>query len=303
MTLATRSTAASTVLPPETRAGAAVTAVFVVGATGKPLMPMCPKRARLLLKSKRADVFRRNPFTIRLLDREDGDLQPLELKADPGSKKTGVALMVKGAVRGWFCIAAWELMHRGQAIKNALLSRGQLRRGRRSRKTRYRAPRFLNRTRSKKKGWLPPSLRSRVDNIIALAWKIQRVAPLTGIAVEQVRFDTHLMQNAEVSGIGYQQGTLAGYEVREYLLEKWNRTCVYCKAKDVPLQIEHLTPRSCGGSDRVSNLALACKKCNQKKASLPLEEFLKGKPRSKTRPRSTAHGMPSSPPCNPWAFP
>ena len=263
---------------PEIRAGAAVTAAFVVGSTGKPLMPTTPKRARRLLKAKRADVFCKNPFTIRLLDREDGDLQPLELKADPGAKKTGMVVAVKGTVRGWFCIAAWELQHRGQAIRDALLSRSQLRRGRRNRKTRYRPARFNNRTRSKKKGWLPPSLRSRVDNVIALGRKIQRVAPLTGIAVERVRFDTQLMQNPEVSGVGYQQGTLAGYEVREYLLEKWHRTCVYCKAQNAPLQIEHLTPKSRGGSDRVSNLALACEKCNQKKANRPLEDFLKGKP-------------------------
>ena len=261
---------------PEIRAGAAVTAVFVVGSTGKPLMPTSPRRARLLLKSKRADVFRNNPFTIRLLDREDGDLQPLELKADPGSKNTGLVLMVQGAVRGWFCIAAWELQHRGQAIRDALLSRAQLRRGRRSRKTRYRAARFSNRT--KPKGWLPPSLRSRVDNVTAFARKLQHVTPLTSLAVEQVRFDTQLMQNPDISGVGYQQGTLAGYEVREYLLEKWNRTCVYCKAKDLPLQIEHLTPRSRGGSDRISNLALACEKCNQKKGNRPLEDFLKAKP-------------------------
>ena len=276
MPLAKPSTAVSTVLAPEVRAGAAVTAVFVVGLTGKPLMPTCPKRARLLLKSKRADVFCKNPFTICLRDREEGDCQPLEIKADPGSNTTGMALMVKGAVRGWFCIAAWELQHRGQAIRDALLSRRQLRRGRRSRKTRYRAQRFNNRT--KPQGWLPPSLRSRVENVTALTQKVQRVAPLTSIATEQVRFDTQLMQNPEVSGIGYQQGTLAGYEVREYLLEKWHRTCAYCKAQNVALQIEHLTPKSRGGSDRVSNLALACEKCNQKKGNLPLEDFLKGKP-------------------------
>lgn len=261
---------------PEIRAGAAVTAVFMVGSTGKPLMPTSPKRARLLLKSKRADVFRNNPFTIRLLDREDGDLQPLELKVDPGSKTTGVVLAIHGAVRGWFCLAAWELQHRGQVIRDALLSRAQLRRGRRSRKTRYRAPRFSNRT--KPKGWLPPSLRSRVANVTAFAQKLQRVAPLTGIAVEKVRFNTQLMQSPEVREVGYEQGTLAGYEVREYLLEKWNRTCVYCKAQGLPLQIEHITPRSRGGSNRISNLAMACEKCNQKKGNRPLEEFLKTKP-------------------------
>ena len=258
------------------QSGVASTCVFVVDAKHAPLMPCSPKRAKRLLDSKRAVVARMNPFTIRLTERVGGTKQPMELKLDPGSKKTGVALTVLGAVRGWYAVAAWEIQHRGQAIRDALLSRAQLRRGRRSRKTRYRQPRFSNRKRSQ--GWLAPSLRSRVDNVVALTSKLYTVCPLTSIPVEQVRFDTQLMESPEISGVAYQQGTLAGYEVREYLLEKWKRQCVYCNAKDVPLQIEHITPRSRGGSDRVSNLALACGKCNQKKGNRLLEDFLKGKP-------------------------
>ena len=199
---------------------------MVVDKLGVPLMPTRPKRARDFLKSGRADVFCSNPFTIRLLDREGGDTQPVELKLDPGSKTTGVALVVKGSIRGWFAIAAWELHHRGQAIRDALLSRSQLRRGRRARKTRYRQARFSNRTRAL--GWLPPSLRSRVDNVVAFCVKLIRVCPVSEIPVEQVRFDTQAMTDPEISGVAYQQGTLFGYEVREYLLEKWNRQCVYC---------------------------------------------------------------------------
>jgi hypothetical protein len=81
------------------------------------------------------------------------------------------------------------------------------------------------------------------------------------------------MQNAEVSGIAYQQGELAGYEVREYLLEKWHRTCAYCQTTGVPLQVEHIIPTARGGSDRVSNLTLACVPCNQKKGTQTAAEF------------------------------
>lgn len=81
------------------------------------------------------------------------------------------------------------------------------------------------------------------------------------------------MQNAEISGIEYQQGTLIGYEIREYLLEKWGRKCVYCNATDVPLEIEHIFPKSRGGSNRISNLTLSCQPCNQTKGRLTAEEF------------------------------
>ena len=93
-----------------------------------------------------------------------------------------------------------------------------------------------------------------------------------------MRFDTQKMENPEVSGTEYQQGTLFGYEVREYLLEKYNRTCQYCSAKDIPLEVEHIVPKSKGGSNRVSNLTLSCRKCNQRKGNQLIEEFLKRQP-------------------------
>lgn len=142
---------------------------------------------------------------------------------------------------------------------------------------RYRKPRFLNRG-NKSKGWIAPSLRHRVDTVGAWVNRFQRLAPITGIAQELVRFDLQQMENPEISGIEYQQGTLAGYEVREYLLAKWNRKCAYCGIENVPVQIEHIHPRSQGGSNRISNLTLACQPCNQKKGCQPIAEFLKGKP-------------------------
>ncbi len=81
------------------------------------------------------------------------------------------------------------------------------------------------------------------------------------------------MQNPELVGIEYQQGELAGYEVREYLLEKFGRRCVYCGKENVPLEVEHIVPLSRGGSNRVSNLALACRPCNQAKGTQTAEEF------------------------------
>jgi hypothetical protein len=86
------------------------------------------------------------------------------------------------------------------------------------------------------------------------------------------------MQNAEISGVEYQKGELAGYEVREYLLEKFGRKCAYCGATETRLEIDHVQARSRGGSDRVSNLALACHPCNQAKGNQDIRDFLSGKP-------------------------
>jgi len=146
----------------------------------------------------------------------------------------------------------------------------------------YRAPRFDNR--AKPKGWLPPSLQSRVDNIVSWQQRYSKIIPISSIEIEAVRFDLQKMENPEISGIAYQQGTLAGYELREYLLEKWGRKCAYCDATNVPLQIEHIVARrprppfSARGSNRASNLTLACGPCNKAKGNDPVELFLADQP-------------------------
>ncbi|MBD1853442.1 HNH endonuclease [Cyanobacteria bacterium FACHB-502] len=246
--------------------------VFVLDTHKRRLNPVPPGKARLLLDQGKAAVFRRYPFTIILKEAyPDVPVQDLELKVDPGSRVTGIALKQGNKV-----IFAAELQHRGQQIKDVLLSRRQLRRGRRNRKTRYRQARFLNRTRPV--GWLAPSLQHRVLTTLTWVRKFMRLAPISSIAQELVRFDLQLMQNPEISGVEYQQGELAGYECREYLLKKWSRKCAYCGAENAQLEVEHIQPRSKGGSDRVSNLTLACHPCNQSKGNQDVRDFLVDNP-------------------------
>jgi len=241
-------------------------------------MPCSEKRARLLLERGRARVHKMLPFTIRVVDRlaEDSEFQALRVKLDPGSKTTGIALVRETENDGVAVVNLFELMHRGRQISEALTARRGHRRLRRSH-LRYRAPRFDNRG-NKQRGWLAPSLQHRVDTTLAWVNRLERLAPVSAISTELVRFDMQALENPEIEGVQYQQGTLAGYEVREYLLEKWKRTCAYCDARDVPLQIEHIQPKAKGGSNRISNLTLACPVCNAKKAALPIEVFLARQP-------------------------
>ena len=271
-------------------------AVFVLDKRKKPLMPCSEKRARILLERGRARVHRIMPFTIRLVDRLQADsvLQPLRLKLDPGSKTTGLALVREAekvdattgeVVRTLTVLMLLELKHRGQAIRDALTSRSAFRRRRRG-KLRHRPARFDNRT--KPEGWLAPSLQHRVDTVLAWVRRLMRLAPVTELSQELVRFDLQKMQNPEISGTEYQQGTLAGYEIREYLLEKWGRKCAYCGAEHAPLEIDHIHPKSKGGSDRVSNLAIACHGCNQRKGNSPIEQFLADRPEHARKIRAQA---------------
>jgi 5-methylcytosine-specific restriction endonuclease McrA len=243
--------------------------VLVVDHQRRSCAPVHPGRARHLLTRGRAAVLRRYPFTLILAPGEQVEKgAPLRLKIDPGSQTTGLAVV--NDATGHVVWAA-ELEHRGAQVKARLDQRRRCRRSRRHRHTRYRPPRFLNRRR--RAGWLPPSLESRIANILTWAHRLWRYAPIGALSLELVKFDTQLMQDAEISGVKYQQGKLAGYEVREYLLEKFQRRCAYCKATNVPLQVEHVVPRTRGGSNRVSNLVMACKRCNDAKGTRTAAEF------------------------------
>ena len=248
---------------------------FVLDKNKKPLMPCHPARARELLKKGRAYVYRVKPFTIILKDRAGGATQSLELKFDAGSRVTGIALVLHGA-KGTKTIWCANLHHRGLAIRDALLSRRAIRRSRRNRHTRYRKARFLNRTRPS--GWLAPSLQSRVNNIDNWTRKLNLLSPISQIASELVKFDMQKLRNPEIEGVEYQRGTLFGFELREYLLHKWQYKCAYCDKKDTPLEIDHIVPKSKGGSNSVTNLVIACRSCNEKKSNKSLSEFLNKKP-------------------------
>ena len=245
-------------------------AVFVLDVNRNPCNPVHPAVARKLLSSGKAAVFRQYPLTIILNGESTDEVKDLRIKIDPGAKFTGLALVSDTNI-----VWAAELEHRGFAIRDSLTSRRQLRRSRRQRKTRYRKPRFLNRRRPE--GWLPPSLMSRVHNIQTWVNRLCKLASVKAISQELVKFDTQKMVNPEVKGVEYQRGELLGYEVRQYLLEKFNHTCVYCGATDKPFNLDHFHPKSKGGSNKVSNLVLSCVDCNQTKGNKLPAEFLSKK--------------------------
>ena len=246
--------------------------VYVLNMRGKPLMPTNPRKARKLLEQGRAIVVKRTPFTIQLLYPTGEAKQDITLKVDSGYSHVGISATTDK--RELFS----EEVKLRTDIPRLLEKRRAYRIIRRSRKW-YREPRFLNRTHSKnkKKGWFAPSIKHKMDTHIRLVENVKKILPIPESSkrtiVEVASFDTQKMQNPEIKGVEYQQGELQGYEIREYLLEKWGRKCAYCGRTNVPLEVEHIIPKSRGGSDRVSNLAIACHDCNDKKGNKTAEEF------------------------------
>lgn len=257
--------------------------VLVLDKRKRPLDPTTPARARRLLKAGRAVVHRVKPFVIRLKDRvlEDSVTHPHILGVDPGSRTTGFAVArsveTVDTETGELSehrdpVVLAELTHRGAAVRKKMTQRAQYRRRRRSKNLRYRAPRFNNRRSSRE---LAPSLQSRVDNTLSWADRFRRWVPNLTLAVETARFDTQLMQNPDISGVEYQRGELAGFEIREYVLHRDRHICVYCDATGVVLNMDHVHSQARGGSGRVSNLVAACIDCNQAKRSMPVDDFVR----------------------------
>lgn len=243
--------------------------VLVQDKNGKALDPTNPVRARKLLDKGRSKVVKRNPFTIKIIDREKENsyIKDVTLGIDAGYKEVGFSAINENEelISGML-----ELRNN---ISKKLEQRANYRRTRRNRNTRYRQPRFDNRKKSKPKDWLAPSIKHKFNSHIKLVNKLKEILPITKVIVEVTKFDTQKMQNPEIEGVEYQQGKLQGYLVRNYLLEKFNYQCVYCGKKDTPLEVEHITPKSRGGSNRVDNLTISCHKCNQKKGSQTAKEF------------------------------
>ena len=247
-----------------------ITQVCVLDQNGKPLMPTTRLgKVYRLLKTQKAHIVSYEPFTIQLDYEPDTHIiQPMTLGVDSGAIHSGYS--VANEHREYYSA---EVIARDD-ISKRLSDRQMYRKNRRYRKTRYRKPRFNNR-KNKKKGWLPPSLEQKVAVQLNEINHLHRYFPIEKIIVEVSEFDIQKIKNPDISGIEYQQGTLQGYNIRNYLLEKHGRKCFYCGKTVSDFEVEHMTPKARGGSNRIDNLTLSCHECNQKKDTLTAEEFIK----------------------------
>lgn len=230
--------------------------VYVLNKHGKPLMPCKPRKARLLLKSRKAKVVNRTPFTIQLLYGSSGFKQPVNLGVDAGSKYIGLSVTTS---KNELFKATVELR---QDISKLLETRKILRRSRRTRKLRYRPARFNNRG---KKGKLAPSIQHKIDSHVTIIKKVCGWIPVENIIVESSEFDIQKLKNPNIRGVEYQQGDAKGfYNVKAAVLSRDEYTCQICECKDTQLEVHHIRFKSQGGSNSMENLITLCKSCHEK---------------------------------------
>jgi len=249
--------------------------VYVQDIDGKPMMPTTRHgKVRRLLKANKATVVNLCPFTIQLTYKSTDHKQPVTLGIDAGAKHIGFSATTEKEE-----LFACETILRTDIV-DLLSTRSQNRRTRRSR-LRYRKPKFNNRVFSKKKGWVAPSVKQRIDSHLNEVNEIHKILPITKIVIEAAQFDTHKMKNPNISGIDYQNGEQLGFwNVREYVLFRDGHKCSYCKgkSKDLILNIHHIESRKTGG-DSPSNLITLCETCHKEyhKGNIDLK-VRRGKP-------------------------
>lgn len=232
--------------------------VYVLNKNNEPVMPCSERKARLLLKQGRAVIYRKDVFTIKLINGSYGYKQHITLGVDCGSKHIGVSATTDKQ----------ELFSANAELRNdvvkLLSDRRMLRRSRRFRKTRYRKPRFDNRR--IKEGWLAPSIRQKIDSHVRIVSLIHKLLPVKQVNVEVAAFDMQKIKNLDIKSSEYQMGEqLDSYNVREYVLFRDNHICQHCKgkSKDDVLQVHHIESRKTGGN-APNNLVTLCKTCHEK---------------------------------------
>lgn len=233
---------------------------YVLNQRGNSLMPCPARKARILLKKGEAHVVKTNPFFVIQLNKATGEqVQNCFLGIDSGSKNVGFSVVSdrKEIVSGTLVL--------DQKTSDRLTERRMYRRGRRN-KLWYRKLRFDNR--KKKKGWLPPSTQRRFDTHITLINKLKQLLPIKNITIEVGNFDIQKIENPDILGIQYQQGSMFEYQnVRSFLMAREKGKCQLCDkefSKGNSSHIHHIISRNNGGTDREKNLALIHESCHKK---------------------------------------
>lgn len=230
--------------------------VFILNCHGEPLMPCQPRKARLLLKEGKAKVAKMGPFTLQLLYGSSGYTQDVSLGIDAATQHIGVSATTEQTV-----LFEAEVRLRTD-IQELLATRRQFRCARRSRKTRYRAKRFLNRKKSE--GWLAPSVHHTIECHLKTIRLVHQILPVRATTIEVAQFDIQKIRNPEIEGKDYQEGPQLGFwNTREYVLARDGHTCQWCrgKSKDCILNVHHIESRKTGGNSP-DNLITLCETCH-----------------------------------------
>ena len=246
--------------------------VYVLDIEGKPLMPTERHgKVRRLLKQEKAIVVELCPFTIRLTYKTTSYKQDVTLGVDTGAVHVGLSATSNNRE-----LYSSEVILRNNIV-DLISTRRELRRIRRNR-LRYRKMRFNNRIKSKRNGWISPSVRYKIESHINVINNVCSILPISKIIVEVAQFDTQKIKKPDIKGKEYQEGPAKGLDGnnKAYVRVRDNYTCWNCKTQTTDGEAHHLIPVSEGGPTVPENMVYLCKECHHKVTIGELVLNLKG---------------------------
>ncbi|MCM3652537.1 RNA-guided endonuclease IscB [Metabacillus litoralis] len=237
---------------------------FVLDVCGKNLSPTNENKGWYLIRKRKAKLIHKFPMVIQLFKEvPEGEIDQtlIHFNIDGGSKYTGVALVQEGETKNKPLFKG-TIEHRTDVKEKMDVRRGY-RRYKRSHK-KYRPTRFSNRSSSKRKGRIAPSIKQKKEATLRVLNQLKKWIRVDSIHLENVLIDIRkLEKGSQPYHFEYQQSNRLDENLRKATLMRDTFTCQDCGKRDGRLEVHHIIPRRVKGSDSIHNLITLCPSCHE----------------------------------------
>lgn len=239
--------------------------VFVLDANGKQLAPTKENKAWFLIRKKRATLVSKYPMVIQLnkqILNEKICKDKIHCGIDDGGIHVGIALVQK-------CQTKNKVVFKGTIeqrndVKHLIETRRNYRHYHRYHK-RYRQARFDNRSSSKRKNRIAPSILQKRQSTIRIINCLNKWINITNYWLEDVSIDIRALTDGyKPYRWQYQKSNRLDENIRKAVILRDGCKCMECGKSNCRLEVHHIKPRRLSGSNTLGNLITLCKKCHQK---------------------------------------
>ena len=238
---------------------------FVLDANGKQLAPTKEQKAWYLIRKKRATLVSKYPMVIQLnkeIPNNEICRDEIRCGIDDGGLHVGIALVQKCQTKNKVLFKG--IIEQRNDVKHLMEVRRGYRRYHRYHK-RYRQARFNNRSSSKRKGRIAPSILQKRQATLRVINQLNKWINITDYWLEDVSIDIRALTDGYKSyGWQYQKSNRLDENIRKAVILRDGCKCMECDKSNCKLEVHHIKPRRLNGSNTLSNLITLCEICHQK---------------------------------------
>ena len=238
---------------------------FVLDANGKQLAPTKEQKAWFLIRKKRATLVSKYPMVIQLNKEIPNDeicTDEIRCGIDDGGLHVGVAIVQKCQTKNKVLFKG--VIEQRNDVKHLMEVRRGYRRYHRYHK-RYRQARFNNRSSSKRKRRIAPSILQKRQATLRVVNQLNKWINITNYWLEDVSIDIRALTDGYKSyGWQYQKSNRLDGNIRKAVILRDGCKCMECNKSNCKLEVHHIKPRRLNGSNTLSNLITLCETCHQK---------------------------------------